>query len=209
MPAKNNKPRRAIATLKLPHNAATLIGHATNIVTAMTGNPHFPNPNPPLAAVQTGINALQTAQVAALTRAHGAVAVRDEKRQALVTMLEEERAYIQTTADTNPEAAGSIIQSAGLALRKAPNRPVRGFHAKVGAVSGTVKVSAPSAAARASYEWQYSNDGGKTWIGMPTTLQAKTSLTGQTPQATLLFRYRAVTKTGEGDWSPTTSVLVA
>jgi hypothetical protein len=83
-----------------------------------------------------------------------------------------------------------------------------GFHAKAGAVSGLVKIVAPAGGRRASYEWQYSADGGKTWVDMPGTLQAKTTLSGQQPQATLQFRYRVITKTGQGNWSAAISFLV-
>jgi hypothetical protein len=43
---------------------------------------------------------------------------------------------------------------------------------------------------------------------MPATLQAKTSLTGLTPATTVQFRYRAVVKAGEGDWSQPIAMLV-
>jgi hypothetical protein len=56
-------------------------------------------------------------------------------------------------------------------------------------------------AKRAAYEWQMSVDGGKTWVDLPRTLQAKTSVSGLTPTKMYLFRYRAVTNTGCGDWS--------
>ena len=65
-----------------------------------------------------------------------------------------------------------------------------------------------SAAHRASYEWQYSTDAGKTWLAAPSTLQSKTTIPGLTPGATAMFRYRPVTKKGEGDWSQPTSLLV-
>jgi hypothetical protein len=61
---------------------------------------------------------------------------------------------------------------------------------------------------RASYEWDYSTDGGKTWVLAPSTLQAKTTIAGLTPGATVLFRYRAVTKAGEADWSQPVSLLI-
>jgi hypothetical protein len=70
------------------------------------------------------------------------------------------------------------------------------------------KVVAASAARRASYEWQYSADGGKTWITAPATLQAKTKISGLAQEATVQFKYRAVTKTGEGDWSQVVSLMV-
>jgi hypothetical protein len=43
-----------------------------------------------------------------------------------------------------------------------------------GTVSGSVKRVADSAARRASYEWQYRTDGGKTWLSAPSTLQVTT-----------------------------------
>jgi hypothetical protein len=42
----------------------------------------------------------------------------------------------------------------------------------------------------------------------PVTLQAKTTIMGLTPGATVTFRYRGVTKTGEGDWSQLITFIV-
>lgn len=202
------KTHRALAVLSLPRNVPALVTYATGIVRAVTGNAYFPTPTPPIATLQKAIDDLQAAETGAQTRAKGTAALRNEKRQSLVTLLEEFRTYVQSTADTNPENGPSIIQSSGLALRKATVRAPRGFHAKAGNVSGTVKVVAPSAARRASYEWQYSTDAGATWVGLPSTLQSRTSMTGLKPLSTVQFRYRAVTKAGEGDWSPAISFVV-
>ena len=87
-------------------------------------------------------------------------------------------------------------------------RGARAFAAKPGAVSGSAKVVAVSAGRRASYEWQHSLDGGKTWVTAPVTLQAKTTIAGFAPGATVLFKSRAVTKTGEGDWSQPVSLVI-
>lgn len=73
--------------------------------------------------------------------------------------------------------------------------------AKPGAVSGVAVIVAPSAGARSSYEWQYSPDGGKTWVTAPPTVQAKTSVSGLATGTSVEFKYRAVTKDGAGDWS--------
>jgi hypothetical protein len=40
------------------------------------------------------------------------------------------------------------------------------------------------------------------------TLQAKTTIAGLVPGSTAQFKYRAVTRTGEGDWSQPVSLLV-
>jgi hypothetical protein len=199
---------RSLASLKLPRPVPLLITYAQGIVTGMTGNPAFASPSPPLSAVSSAIADLATAETAALKRAKGAAAIRDEKRTELVSLLEQTRAYVQRVADQSPENGTSIIESAGLAVRKVPTRAAPSFHVKQGAVSGTVKVVAPSAGARSSYEWEYSTDGGKTWIALLPTIQAKTTVTGLTPGSTPQFRYRAVMKTGVGDWSEATTLLV-
>ena len=199
---------RSLASLKLPNKVPALITYAQGIVKAMTGNPAFPSPTPTLAAVTEAINELQTAETAALARTKGAVAVRNEKRAALVALLQQLRGHIQATADASPETAGSVIQSAGIAVKKTPVRAKRVFAAKFGPVSGSVHLVTDAAARRASYEWQYSTDGGKTWVSAPTTLQTKTTITGLTPGASVVFRYRAVTKAGEGDWSQPQTLMV-
>lgn len=43
---------------------------------------------------------------------------------------------------------------------------------------------------------------------MPSTLQAKTSVTGLAVGSTAQFRYRVTSKTGEGDWSQPISYFV-
>ena len=71
-----------------------------------------------------------------------------------------------------------------------------------------MKLVTDSAGHRASYEWQYSTDGGKTWVDAAVTLQAKTTMPGLTAGSTVEFKYRPVTKTGEGDWSQAVSLIV-
>ncbi len=200
--------RRPTITLALPKSVPALISYAKGIVNRMTANPSFPAPTPTLAAVTAAIADLQAAETAALARTKGAVAARNEKRTVLVGVLQQLRAHVQAVADADPSAAASIIESAGVAVRKTPTRSARAFAAKPGPVSGVAKVAAVVASRRASYEWQYSADGGKTWVTAAATLQAKTTIAGLVPGSTVQFRYRAVTKTGEGDWSQPTSLMV-
>ncbi len=196
-------PTRSIATI---HTAGlpvpALLQLAQGIVTAMTGNALFPTPTPSLTVVASALGDLTVAETAAATRARGAVAVRNEKRLALVELLQALRAYVQTIADASPSTGASIIESAGFSLRKKTARARQVFSARQGAVSGTLTLYAPIAARRASYEWQYSTDGGVTWITMPPTLQGHTTLAGLTPLTTVAIMVRAVTKTGAENWSP-------
>jgi S-formylglutathione hydrolase FrmB len=199
---------RSIAILKLPGPALALVSFAQSVVTAMTGNPAFTTPTPSLAVVIAALNALQAAENAVLSRAHGAVVTRNDRRVALVTLMEQLKGYVQTTADTDLENSAAIIKSAGLEVRKTPTRAARAFDVKAGAVSGSARLVVPSAGDRSFYEWQTSIDGGKTWVPASSTLQAKTTITGLTPGSTVFFRYRPCTKAGEGDWSPPLPLLV-
>ena len=199
---------RSIAALKLPKPVGSLLTFAQRVVTAMTGNPAFPSPAPTLAEVSAATTALQTAETAALSRLKGAVTTRNDKRAALVNLMQELRTYVQKTADADAENSANIILSAGYAVRKTPTRAARAFNAKAGAVSGAVKLVTPSAGHRSFYEWAYSTDGGKTWITVPATLQAKTMITGLTPATAVEFRVRSCTKAGEGDWSQPVTLLI-
>ena len=199
---------RSLASLKLPKKVPALITQAQNIVQAMTNNPSFPSPTPALATVTQATHDLTTAETATLSHTKGAATTRNEKRVVLVKMLEQLKAHVQSVADANVENAASMIQSAGMAVKKPAARAPRVFAAKAGTVSGSVTLVARAAARRASYEWQYSTDAGKTWLAAPNTLQAKTTVSGLTPGATVEFRYRPVTKKGEGDWSQPSSLIV-
>ena len=199
---------RPTVALSLPKKVPALIVYAQGIVEHLTGNPYFPTPAPTIAAIIAAIHDLQAAETAALARAKGSIAVRNDKRKALIGLLQQVRSYIQAIADADAANAVAVIQSAGVAVRKTPTRHARVFAAKPGRVSGVATVIATSAARRASYEWQYSTDGGKTWVPAPATLQAKTTVAGLVPGSTVEFKYRAVTKTGEGDWSQPVALTV-
>jgi hypothetical protein len=202
------KQRRTFAVLSLPRPVPTLLGVADSIVGRMTNNPYFPSPDPPLATIAASSKDLATSQAAALTRAHGAVAARDEKRAVLVTQLGQLKGYVQKVADATPDNAASIIESAGLLVHKMTARKPRTFVAAPGPVTGSAKLAAPSDGKRTAHEWEYSVDGGKTWVSAPATLQATTTVTGLPTATSVLFRHRSVLKTGESDWSVPTSLIV-
>ena len=208
MPNTSNSIKRATISLNLPKRIPDLILYANNVVQKLTSNPAFPTPTPTLAALTAAVADLHSAETAALSRAKGAVTVRDNKRTALIALLQQLRGYVQAMADATPEEGAAIIQSAGLAVRKIGVHAARAFAAKQGSVSGTAKITAVSAGHRSSYEWQYSVDGGKTWATAPATIQAKTTVGGLASGTTVQFRYRTVTKAGEGDWSQAVALLV-
>ena len=200
---------RPLAVLKLPkHQAPLLVAYARSIVLAMTNNPTFPSPQPPLAAVEAAIKALEEAETRTLTGLVGSVAERDEKRAALERVLEQLRSHVQATADADADRAASIIEGAGMAVKNKGVAARREFVAKQGPTSGLVLLIAPQAGNRAAYEWQYSTDGMTTWVILPVTVQANTRVDGLTPGSRAHARYRTTTKDGTGDWSNPVSIIV-
>jgi hypothetical protein len=200
---------RSLVALDLPKTVPELISFAEQVVTSVTNNPSFPTPSPTLAVISQAIADLQAAQAAAQLRAKGAVQARNDKKTALVKLLQLFKSYVQNIADGDPDTSVTVIHAAGLAVKKAPNRKPHTFAAIEGAISGSVKLVTVSAGSRASYLWQYSTDGGKTWIDAPGTSQAKTTIVGLTAGTTVLFRYRTITpKAGQTDFVPALAFLV-
>jgi hypothetical protein len=205
----NKSIHRATISLDVPTKIADVLLYANNIVQKLTNNPSFPTPIPTVAALTAAINDLHAAETAALSRTTGAATVRNDKLTVLVSLLQQLRGTVQAVADASPENGAAIIESAGLAVRKVATRAKRTFGAKPGALSGQAIVTAVSAGPRSSYEWQYSADGGKTWVFAPATTQGKTTVTGLPSGTTVQFRYLAVTpKGGQGDWSQPVTLLV-
>jgi hypothetical protein len=192
---------KTVAVLKLPRALLALIAVAKAIVAALTSNKtSFPSPDPPLSTVSTAITDLETAQAAVVARTKGAVAGRQQKRTALVTLLVELQAYVQKVVDADVPHGAQLVGSAAMLVKRVAVPARRVFGAKSGAVSGAVVLTTATAGPRASYEWEWSIDGGKTWQLAPATLQSKTTLTGLQPGTTYMFRSRSVTKTGASDW---------
>lgn len=176
----------------------------------MTGNSWFPAPVPTLAEVQAAIDALDEEETRTLTRVRDAVPARNEKRLVLVARLQHLAAYVQSIADANPEHAASIIESAGMYVKKRRGHGGRVFGAEPTGISGEARLTAPKAGDRAAYEFQYSLDGGKTWLGLPQPVTTSTTATVENLKrgSTVHFRYRATVKGVTGDWSDPVVMIV-
>ena len=197
-----------LVVMKFPKPVPALIKWVGAFIASLTSNPLLPNAGPIVAALTTALSALDSAETATKSRTKGTVAARNAARANLIVQLHVAKAFVQQAANADPEKAVEIITSAGLMTRKPTTRRKAPFAVKQGPTTGTVQLVAKAAAVRASYEWQWSSDGGKTWIALPITLQARTMLSGVAPGTNGLFRFRAVTKAGEGDWSQPASFIV-
>jgi hypothetical protein len=206
----NNTPKVHVV-LKLPRPVPGIISMAQAIEAAMSAAATtFPSPTPTMTQFTSDINALVTAESAARTRAKGAVQTRNAKLAVVVADLHQERAYVEAVANATPANAAAIAISAGLELRTPAVRSKNAINVKQAPASGSVEVTAKVGnLKRSSHEWQYSADGGKTWVTVAPTTQAKTTVTGLTPATTVVFRTRAITPAGPTAWTDPVSLQVS
>jgi hypothetical protein len=195
--------------LKLPRRLADCIVASQKIHDQMAANAGtLPSPSPTLAILQTQIDTVNTKEALVKARSTGSVADRDAAMKVLVVSLNSERAYVEGVCNATPANALTIAEDAGMTLRTVTTREKPPLAAKAGTVSGTVLLAAKATAGAKANSWQYSTDGGKTWIDLPQTTKASTTVPNLTPGTTVEFRQRVLTKAGVSDWSQTISHLV-
>jgi hypothetical protein len=185
-----------------------LIGAVRAIVAAGRKNPALPKSFPALDRLAKALAALEAAQVAALSRAAGTVIARNTVQGGVFSALTQYKSAVQTVADADPANAAAIIVNSGLRTRRESTRRKAFFSVKPGRVSRSLVAEIRSFAKRASYEWEISLDGGKTWIRVRTTLQTKTVITDLPLGKFVQVRCRPVTKSGPGEWVGPITVLV-
>jgi len=200
--------QRMLVKLERPTMVAAFLIQAQNVVDRMTGNPWFPNTVPALAEVQARIDALDSSETEALSLERGLKQARNADLRRLVSAMDLLKAFVQFTGDENFDHAADVIESAGMSV-KGRSYPVKeAFSVRPGRVSGAVKLMVTAAGKVVAYHWQMSADGGQTWQDLPSTLRAKTVVTGLVPQKTCWFRYHVVVRSGPLDWSEPVSIVV-
>jgi hypothetical protein len=194
--------------LHLPKPVAAVLVFAKQIVQAMSENAYFPTPNPPLGTVLSNIAALDAAEIVAQTKAKGTAGARNLKLKTVIADLHTLRGYVQTIVDANPAHGAAIIESAGLGERQITTHSKPDLEASMGPTPGLVILRAKAATKHAAYEWNSSADGGKTWIVLPITTMADTSIPDLTVAMTYMFRYRTTIGRTTSAWSQNISFLV-
>jgi len=178
----------------------------------------YPSPNPGLAAFLTLIQNLTTAQQDVPSRTIGAAAARDVQRDLLWTGMEIQRIYVQSLADASPSRAVSLIQNAGLVVAAFSgfSKPLLGL--SLGVQPGTVNCIANvsllvgTGTIRPHQQrllmWEYTLDGGKTFVSMPPTPGCKTVITGVPLMTIVGVRVSLTNMVGPGAWSQVVTIPV-
>ncbi len=198
-----------MAVLYLPRSTSKLLTVGKAVHDAMADNPNFPSPNPPLDVFKGRLDALDKAQTKALARTKGATEARDALQKEVVNDMYHLCDYVQGVAEkiALPETAAAVITSAFMSVKKVPQRVMPALAAKNTGVPGQVALAAKRVARVATYYWEHSSDQ-ETWTPVPETMQASTTIDGLPWAKLSYFRFRALTRTGKGDYSQVVSILV-
>ena len=196
------KVAKIVVALMAPTRVADLLVFSQKVHDGMAADTKdLPSPVPALSVLQTHIDDLRAKETLAQTKAVGAVSARNTAEKVLRVDLASERGYVEVVVNADPDNAAEIAQDAGMQLAKVGLRTKPLLAVKPGPTSGSVHAVAKATQGAGANEWQYSTDGGKTWLDAPSTTRASTVIVGLTPMSTVLVRQRVVTKLGVSDWS--------
>jgi len=196
-----------------------VIARATAMFNGMNGDKvTYAGVPQPLTAFQPMITDVATAQQEVATRVIGAAAVRNAKRDTLWSTMDGYRIFVQMLADKNPSNAVALIQNAGLMVAKTTGRTHALLTLKNGHASGSVDCIASIRLLMAAsskpkqgktVNWQYTTDGSKTFINLPSTPKGLTSIANLVPATWVGVRVSVTTTTeGVGPWSDVITILV-
>jgi hypothetical protein len=212
------KARRSRGVLKVKRHDAVKSLERAKLMEKGLGDhvPLFPNPNPGLPIFSNQIALTDKAQVLVAQGGKGAAAARDVQLGLLAGMMGSELIYMQSIADAgSPEAAVSTLLAGGVEIAGVPLHDKAILTVTQGPAPGAVALSANAGALLGGkrwrkhfFQWEYTIDG-KTFLAMPPTPEATTTLTGLTPMTTVGFRVAVVTtKGGAAAWSQVFNFLV-
>jgi hypothetical protein len=165
------------------------IQFARTVVIAMTGNGHFPTPSPALSVISTDANNLETAYLAAQTHAKGTAAPMHAMMKVLELSLRALANYVETIANADPDNAVSIIESAGLSVRKANPAKPRILHV-VASGKGQVTLTCPTEKL-GNYKWEFTTGDPSieaNWKFLAEVRKSKTVQTGL--NSTTVYHFR-------------------
>jgi hypothetical protein len=167
-----------------------------------------------LNTFKTQVGNLVSTQQAARVRGVGLVAARNEALQTVAGSAELLRAFVEQLCNNSPEQAVTIAQSASMQIRnvavraKVPLRVSQGNQSGVVILYASVALLVTGKGGR-YFNWEYSLDGGKTWISVTATPGAKTTVPGLPALTTVSFRASVTdNKSVQGPWTAPVPFLV-
>ena len=186
------------------------IARSQQIVAALTGNPNFTAPHPPLAQVTAAINELETASNAAQAARQNAkakTAAQKASEEALDRIVMQLVAHVESVAGDDQQ----LILSAGLDVRAAATASTASeahsapptLTATFGDHDGEIDLAWDTVRGARSYVIERSPDPPteSSWIHAAVSTRSQTTIEDLTSGTRYWFRVAAITATGQSAWS--------
>jgi predicted phage tail protein len=195
-------------------NPRSLYLFTQKLITRMTGNPNFANPQPALADIQTKLDEFETLAVAALDGTRRDRYVRDEAAKELKDMLRTLANYVAMTAAGN----GNVILSSGFDIRNEaePVPPVSVPGAVVAERSthgGVVNLDWEVVSNTISYQVMMTTSdpsmADAVWTSVAVTSKSKAEVNNLTPGQYYWFRVKAVGRSSSSGFSDPAMIMAA
>ena len=195
-------------------NPRSLYLFTRNLITRMTGNPSFVDPQPALADIQTKLDEFETLAVAALNGTKRDRYVRDEAAEELKDMLRILANYVAMTAAGN----GNVILSSGFDIRNEaePVPPVSVPGAVVAERSthgGVVNLDWEVVSNTVSYQVMMTTSdpsmADAVWTSVAVTSKSKAEVNNLTPGQYYWFRVKAVGRSSSSGFSDPAMIMAA
>ena len=205
-----------MAKVKLNFRRLTVpekIAKVRQIVTALTGNPSFPTPNPTLAVVTAGADNLEAAYSTTQANKQAVkTSVTDQtiKEDDLVQLISQLASYVENRAgddETKITSAGMDVK-AGPTASGTPDTP-SGLEITIGDHDGELDLSWNPVSNVRSYEIQQSPDPptATTWTHAATSTKSSATVGGLTSGKRYWLRVSAISAGGQSGWSdPATKI---
>ena len=178
------------------------------IVTAMSGNPNFTTPAPPLSDITDAINLAEAAmldQKARDSAAQQATLVLHNAQLDMTNKLTSLGAYVQNTSLGDAlkiKSAGMEIRSDAAPIGALP--APENLSATTGDMPGEIDLHWNRVRGATAYVTQYTLDPlspGSVWTTCPPSTKSKCTVPGLTAGGRYWFRVAAVGAAGQGPWS--------
>jgi fibronectin type III domain protein len=187
---------------------AERIARCRQIITAMTGNPNFPTPNPPLATVTTALNdadAASSAAQAARQDAKAKTVTQNDKDDFASGLMNQLAAYVENIAGGDE----SIIRSAGMDTKAAGSAPTsipdppENLNTTAGDRDGEIDLSWEAVPGAKSYVIEQSADPptDTSWGHASVSARSSQTMSGLKSGTRYWFRVAAVNGVGQSGWS--------
>jgi hypothetical protein len=193
--------------LNLPPNVAQLILFGRHVVTSVKGSQKLQSVVPAADKLSTDLDTLETSEAHAKKGGQGAVDQRNADLEAVRTDFEVVRVGVLAVAAADPANAEVIIDSSGLSMKRKVGHK-KGLAEVAFPAPGQAHVKVKAVKRGASYEWQISGDGGKTFVPAGTTTIADQIFTGLTAGTTYEVRWRTTVRRTTSDWSQTFAFMM-